>query len=284
LVSIVLFSLLRRFGREHLGFAAAALYAFNPISVYEIRLAHWDGLTVLTVLLGLSALTAGGALKAGAAVGLGALLKQFPLALLPIAALKERNARKLVTTTLGAGAIVTLGFLPFLLGCPKTMLESLASHPLWNGEAPRGVGVGTVQQVFSELGVPHPKLVWFAGFFALLAPAVLRARRSSHFELTGLVLVVFAYFTYATHRQLVVWALPFLIVFSLERRTFWPLALVVLGYAIRVVKPPWYFGLVHLFAGAWYYAAMIDAGSRSFRRRPALPELGLARPAASERR
>ena len=62
-------------------------------------------------------------------------------------------------------------------------------------------------------------------------------------------MVVLAYFTYATHRQLVVWALPFMIVFSLERKSYFPLVLVALGYAIRVAKPDWYFGIVHLAAG-----------------------------------
>lgn len=258
-IALVLFLLLRRSGKQELGFAAAALYALNPVSIYEIRLAHWDGLTALSVLLGLLALSEGRSTIAGTVVGLGALLKQFPLVLLPLAVLKERRLRKILPTCALAGAVVAVGFLPFLLACPDEVLASLSSHPLWNGEAPRGVGVGTVSQVLGELGVPHPELVWFLGFFTLLGFAVLRANRASLFELTGIVMVVLAYFTYATHRQLVVWALPFMIVFSVERKAPWPLVLVLVGYAIRLVKPAWYLGILHLAAGAWYYAAMIDA-------------------------
>jgi hypothetical protein len=134
---------------------------------------------------------------------------------------------------------------------------------LWQGEAPSGVGVGTVKQVFEKLGVPQPVLVWFVMFLVLLGFVAVRAKRSSYVELTGMVMVVLAYFTYATHRQLVVWALPFMIVFSLQRKAFWPLALVVAGYFIRLLKPAWYFGFVHLFAGAWYLVLMTRAVSRT---------------------
>lgn len=97
------------------------------------------------------------------------------------------------------------------------------------------------------------------GFGALLGLVVPHANRASLFELTGIVMVVLAYVSYSTHRQLVVWALPFMIVFSVERKVPSPLVFVFVGYAIRLVKPAWYLGLVHLAAGAWYYAAMIDA-------------------------
>jgi hypothetical protein len=257
--SLVLFVLLERIGKASVAFAAAGLYALNPVSIYEVRLAHWDGLTTLAVLLGLLAFTGGRSNVGGTVIGVGALLKQFPVVLLPLVALKERSLRKIVPMAVAAGAVVVVGFLPFLLECPAKVLASLSSHPLWNGDAPKGVGVGTVSQVFAEFGVPQPELVWFVGFGALLGWVVLHANRASLFELTGIVMVVLAYFTYATHRQLVVWALPFMIVFSVERKAPWPLVFVFVGYAIRLVKPAWYLGLVHLAAGAWYYAAMIDA-------------------------
>jgi 4-amino-4-deoxy-L-arabinose transferase-like glycosyltransferase len=258
-IALALFALVRRFGDEKLGFAAAVLYALNPISIYEIRLAHWDGLTTFVLLASVYALGSARLKTSGVLVGIGALLKQFPLALLPLAALKERNLRKAVTTSALAGVVLAAGFLPFLLACPAKLVQNLTSHPLWQGSAPSGVGVGTVQQVFEKLGVPQPRVVWLVGFLALLGFAALRSKRLTLFELTGVVLVVLAYFTYATHRQLVVWALPFMIVFSLERKTYIPLALAFAGYAIRLFKPAWYFGFVHLFAGAWFYAAMIGA-------------------------
>jgi len=258
-ISLVLFALLRKLGDEKLGFAAAVTYALNPISIYEIRLAHWDGLTTLALLASLYAFGSGRLKTSGLLVGLGALLKQFPLSFLPLAALKERSLRKAAVTSAVAGLALAAGFLPFLLACPEKFVQSLSSHPLWKGSAPSGVGVGTVQQVFEKLAVPEPRFVWLFGFSALLGFAALRAKRLTLFELTGVVLVVLAYFTYATHRQLVVWALPFMIVFSLERKAYVPLSLAVTGYAIRLFKPAWYFGFVHLFAGAWFYAAMIGA-------------------------
>src|SRR5262245_21589783 len=246
LIPIVLFVLLRKLEKEKLGFPAAAIYALNPISIYEVRLAHWDGLTTCAVLLGLYALIAGAGARSGAIAGVGALLKQFPLALVPIAAFSRRKPKTLLLMAGTAAGVTALGLLPFLLECPETLVRSLASHPLWNGSAPQGVGVGTVQQVFAELGVPQAKLVWAFGFSLLLIAGTLRANPSNVFYFTGLVMVVLAYFTYATHRQLVVWALPFMIVVALEMKAPWPLVLVGAGYAIRLLKPAWYLGFVHL--------------------------------------
>ena len=99
-----------KIGKGNLALPAAAIYALNPISIYEVRLAHWDGLTALGMLAGLYALAAGRTKVSGVLSGLGALLKQFPLVLLPIAALKERNFRTIAWMTAVASVIVVAGF------------------------------------------------------------------------------------------------------------------------------------------------------------------------------
>jgi uncharacterized membrane protein len=273
LIAIALFLLLKRLGKERIAVPAAVIYALNPISIYEIRLAHWDGLTTLALLASLYALASGKLERSGVLIGLGALLKQFPLALLPIAALKQRDVRAIARMTALSALVVAIGFSPFLLACPTRVLESLSSHPLWNGNAPSGVGIGTIRQLFEQLGVPQPKLVWALAFSVLLGLPALKANEKTYFVFTSLVMVVLAYFTYATHRQLVVWALPFMIVASLERRAFFPLVLVAAGYAVRLVKPDWYFGLIHLVAGGWYYVALSGAlaASSAAPRRSASP-------------
>ena len=58
-----------------------------------------------------------------------------------------------------------------------------------------------------------------------------------------------------THRQLIVWALPFFITITLDRIAYIPFLLICVGYAIRIIKPDWYFGLIHLGVGVWYYVA-----------------------------
>ena len=128
------------------------------------------------MLLGLYALAAGSSAKSGVLAGVGALLKQFPLALVGIAALAHRKLRASLSMAGAAGGVAALGVLPFLVACPERLLQSLASHPLWNGSAPRGVGVGTLRQVLTELGVPQPKLVWALAFSLLLVIGAARAR------------------------------------------------------------------------------------------------------------
>ena len=66
-------------------------------------------------------------------------------------------------------------------------------------------------------------------------------------------MVVMAFFTYTTHRQLIVWALPLMTIYSVDKKQYWPLLIVLIGYLIRIIKPDWYFGLVHLGIGGWYY-------------------------------
>lgn len=69
-------------------------------------------------------------------------------------------------------------------------------------------------------------------------------------------MVTLAFFTFVTHRQLLVWCMPFVILITLDRKAFIPFALLFVGYAIRIIKPDWYFGFIHLGVGVWYYQAL----------------------------
>jgi len=184
---------------------------------------------------------------------MGVLLKQFPLAIVYISFAKDRNFLKTLLLGSIAVGIVLLGFSPFLMKCPETFLTNLSGHPLWKGAASSGVGLGTVKDIFENLGIPQAKIVWLALFIPLLGVPFFKANRENNFYFTGLVMTTLAWFTYVTHRQLLIWVMPFLIVHAVEKKNYWPLGLVAVGYAMRIIKPEWYFGFFYLGLGVWYY-------------------------------
>ena len=101
--------------------------------------------------------------------------------------------------------------------------------------------------------MPFPKLIWFVIFISLIGIPAFKSNKNNYFYYTGLLMITLAYFTYVTHRQLIVWALPFMTILCVEKKTHWALGVVILGYVIRILKPDWYFGLIHLGIGGWFY-------------------------------
>ncbi len=253
LVPPVIYLLFVKIGKKEIAALSATLYALNPIALIEVSIAHWDGFTTFFFLLSLYYLHEEKIAKSGFWAGMGVLLKQFPLAIVYISFAKDKNFVK--TFILGALAIgvVLAGFLPFLLKCPETFFGNLSNHPLWKGAASSGVGLGTIKDIFENLGVPHAKIVWLIIFVLMLGIPFFRATKANYFYFSGLVMTTLAWFTYVTHRQLLIWVMPFLILHAVEKKKYVPLALVAVGYAMRIIKPDWYFGFFYLALGVYYY-------------------------------
>ena len=254
MVPIVLFLLISKLKEEKLALSCAAFYALNPITILEVGISHWDGFTVLFMLLGLLAMEKNQPIKVGVWTGLGFALKQFPLGLFPVFLLKTRSIKQTFIMGVGAALVIALFFLPFLLNCPTSLVDNLLNHPLWKGSA--SIGTGTLKNVFEHIGLPFPKMVWGVLFAALLILPSLHASKKNYLYYTGILMVTLAFFTYVTHRQLLVWCMPFIILLTLERKAYIPFIMLFVGYAIRIIKPDWYFGLVHLGVGVWYYVAL----------------------------
>jgi len=254
LVPVAIFFLFRTLKNEKLAFLSSAFYALNPISLIEVGISHWDGFTLLFLLLGLIAIKNDQPLKLGVWTGMGFALKQFPLALFLIYFLKTRDFKSTFLMGIVFSGVVLLFFLPFILECSTTVFDNLLNHPLWKGKA--SVGTGTFKNVLEQLNIPNAKIVWAIIFIPLLVLPTLKVSNKNYLYYTGILMVTLAFFTYVTHRQLLIWCMPFLILITLERRSYIPFILVCIGYAIRIIKPEWYFGLVHLGVGVWYYIAL----------------------------
>ncbi len=258
LVPVVLFLLLQKLDRKDLAFAASTIYAFNPMAILEVGIAHWDGFTTFFFLLSFMLLHERKTAWSGVAAGFGVLLKQFPLAIVLISFARDKNFKNAFILGIVTVGVVLSGFLPFLIKCPTGFFEGLAAHPLWEGVASAEVGIGTLKDVFQNLGVPSPKIVWLVIFILLIGIPFFMTNERNYFYYAGLVMVTLAYFTFVTHRQLIIWAMPFLIVFTLEKKAYVPFVIVFVGYAIRIIKPDWYFGLIHLGVGIWYYVGFLN--------------------------
>ncbi len=256
LVPIAIFVLFSRFLNEKIATTSSIIYAFNPISFVEVGISHWDGFTLLFLMLGLIAMEQNKPMKVGLWTGLGFLLKQFPLGLFPVFLLKTRSIKLTFLMGIAALAVILSMFLPFILNCPGTFVENLLNHPLWAGTASEEVGIGTLKNLFEHVGLPYPKIIWGILFLALLGFPSLKANKHNYVYYAGILMVTLAFFTFVTHRQLLVWCMPFVILITLERKAYLPFFLLFVGYAIRIIKPDWYFGLIHLGVGVWYYVAL----------------------------
>lgn len=255
-VPVVIFLLFKRVSNDKMAFLSSAIYALNPISLIEVGISHWDGFTLLFLMLGLLAMEQEKPFKVGIWTGLGFLLKQFPLGLFPVFLLKTRSIKSTFLMGIASAAIILFMFLPFIINCPSTFFENLLSHPLWKGAASEEVGIGTIKNVFDHLTIPYPKVIWGVIFLSLLALPSLKANKENYIYYAGILMVTLAFFTFVTHRQLLVWCLPFIIMITLERKAYIPFVLLFVGYAIRIIKPDWYFGLIHLGVGVWYYVLL----------------------------
>ncbi len=259
LVPIAIYFLLINFRDQQFALKAGAIYALNPLSIIEVGIAHWDGFTTLFLLISLIYLHHEKTVKSGVAAGLGVLLKQFPLAVVLISFARDRDFKKAFLLGITTIALVVIGFLPFLLKCPDTFFTNLMGHPLWRGVASVGVDIGTIKSLVLNLGIPHGKVIWLVLFVTLLAVPFFKTNSDNYFYYAGLVLVTLAYFTFVTHRQLIVWAMPFLITITLDKKAYVPFLLIFVAYAIRIIKPHWAFGFIHLGVGVWYYVAFYRA-------------------------
>lgn len=258
LVPLAIFAFFRKIGKEGIAATAAMIYALNPIALIEVGIAHWDGFTTFFLLLSLMYMHEDKLFKSGLAAGFGVLLKQFPLAIVLFSFVRNWNFKKAFILGVITVGVVVLGFLPFILKCPETFVQNLLGHPLWKGAASTKVGIGTIKDLFEQLSLPGAKMIWLAMFVLMIGLPAFKVKESNYIYYVGLVMVTLAWFTFVTHRQLLVWSMPFVIMLTLERKQYLPFVFMFVGYAIRIIKPHWTFGLIHLGVGVWYYIAFLQ--------------------------
>ena len=255
LVPLGIVILMRSLKQVKVGIWASAIYALNPISIYEIGLSHWDGIATFFVLIGLAAIINGKMERAGLYAGLGFTIKQFPLSLLLFGALYTRKISKTLRMTIISAVVILAILATFLIICPEEFFNGVFNHPVHQGTGSDEVLIGTVSGMFNKIGLESGKLIWGLLFgLALLVP-MLKVSPERILPFCGLTFVMLSIFFYVTHRQMIVWLLPFVFILLVTR---WRVALIptiflAFGYLIRVTKPHWAWGFLVLIAGVWFY-------------------------------
>ena len=260
LVIWLIYQLCLQFKKEKIAIWAMLIYALNPISFWEIRNSHWDGMTSLFFLISVLLVARQKHFQSGLVAGIGVLLKQFPVVILGILLFKERKLTPPIIAGMGLTLIVIAGFLPFLLKCPESFFEGVASHPLWRASTGGGTPSGSFGSLASfayHLHLPYAKKIWMILFAAALFVPAFLAKKENYYLFTGLVMVVIGFFTFDVHRQLYLWALPFIVILTLEQKKIVPFVLLLISYYLTKVKPEWYFGALQLFTAGWYYVLFL---------------------------
>ena len=255
LVPFAIYLLLKSMNQERIGQWASMIYAINPISIYEIALSHWDGMAVLFALLGLTAIIKNKMEVAGVFAAIGFMVKQFPLAIILVGILHTKNLKRSLRMIISSVFVILLILGPFLIICPTDFINGIFSHKVYLGTEGEGIIVGSVASIFQYLPEPWGRVLWGILFgLALLIP-MLKVRQENILQFTGLLFVLLSIFVYVTHRQMIVWCLPFLFILLVQKwdRAWIPVLLLGIGYWIRLIKPPFYFGIIVLIAGIWLY-------------------------------
>ncbi len=213
------------------------LYAWHPLAVFEVAgSGHVDALAIPFILLAVLAWQRGKDAAAGVALGAAALIKIYPILLLP--AFLGRRRWPLL---LGCGATVLLGYLPLLPGTGWQILGHLPRYLADPYEVFNPSLMGLVIFLVSRLSTAPVFWASWIGRAALLGTLVWIVRREAG-DPQALLARIFVVATAATlltltlHPWYLLWIVPFL---AIQPRPAWIYlsVAVALSYAFYVVAP-----------------------------------------------
>ena len=231
---LILMHLLRSLGLPR---SRVILYAWHPLAVFEVAgSGHVDALAIPFILLAVLAWQRGKDAAAGVALGAAALIKIYPILLLP--AFLGRRRWPLL---LGCGATVLLGYLPLLPGTGWQILGHLPRYLADPYEVFNPSLMGLVIFLVSRLSTAPVFWASWMGRAALLGTLVWIVRREAG-DPQALLARIFVVATAATlltltlHPWYLLWIVPFL---AIQPRPAWIYlsVAVALSYAFYVVAP-----------------------------------------------
>ena len=213
------------------------LYAWHPLVVFEVAgSGHVDAVALPFILLAVLAWQRRQDVLAGNALGAATLGKIFPILLVPAFLGRRRWA-----TLLGSGAIILLGYLPFL---PTAGLQVLGHLPRFLADPDEMFNPSLMGLVVLLASHASRDPVWWAasiGRIALLCTLAWLAWRKTetHQDLLARIWVVAGAMTLLTltlHPWYLLWLVPFL---AIQPRPAWIYlsGAVVASYSFYIVTP-----------------------------------------------
>ena len=231
---LILMHLLRSLGLPR---SRVILYAWHPLAVFEVAgSGHVDALAIPFILLAVLAWQRGKDAAAGVALGAAALIKIYPILLIP-----AFFGRRRWPLLLGCAATLLAGYLPFL---PQTGWQVLGHLPRYLADPYEMFNpslMGLVILLGSRLSVAPVAWASWIGRVALLGTLAWLARREAA-DPQALLARIFVVATTATlltltlHPWYLLWIVPFL---AIQPRPAWIYlsVAVALSYAFYVVAP-----------------------------------------------
>ncbi|MBI2563207.1 MAG: DUF2029 domain-containing protein [candidate division NC10 bacterium] len=232
---LILVHLLRTLGLPR---SRVILYAWHPLAVFEVAgSGHVDALAIPFILLAVLAWQRGKGAAAGVALGAAALIKIYPILLLPAFFGKRRSP-----PLLGCAVTLLAGYLPFL---PQTGWQVLGHLPRYVAD-PHEVFNPSLMGPVILLGwrFSTAPVLWasWIGRAALLGTLAWLARREAT-DPQALLARIFVVATATTlltltlHPWYLLWIVPFL---AVQPRPAWIYlsGTVVLSYAFYIVASP----------------------------------------------
>lgn len=197
------------------------LWFFNPISIYIIVLmGQIDGIPAMLTLLSIFLLKAKKQTWSAVALGLGGVLKTYPLLLLPFLAITAKRNKK------GQLLLFGIGFLAyFLLIAPFLGSQAFYQNTLASGLSQR-IFQAAIDLGFGEKFLLVPALLIFLFLHAYSKNKGNPESTTNYFLAVLLALLAGTHF----HPQWTIWVLPFLLLFTTKHKAWLELTLFVLAW------------------------------------------------------
>jgi len=222
---------------------------FNPVSLYGIyMLSQFDVLMALFTVASLILVKNHKLPQAACLLGLGAMIKSYPLLLLPFVIFRSKDKRQFALTCLAAVAGLLLPLLPVLNSSAFrfTMSQSNLMARIFQA----GIEVGGGQSLPIYV-VCYTLVLWFS------------FKRKNETDLlpefltTTLTVLLFAHF----HAQWAIWSLPFLaVVWAKDKANLWPVYLALaIGYFFTNFLIADQFVLTGIFSSLNNHALLVPA-------------------------
>ncbi len=232
---LILIHLLRTLGVPR---SRVILYAWHPLAVFEVAgSGHVDALAIPFILLAVLAWLRGRDAATGVALGAAALIKIYPILLIPAFFGRRRSP-----LLLGCGATLLLGYLPLLPGTGWQILGHLPRYLADPYEVFNPSLMGLVILLVSGLSTAPVFWASWIGRLGLLGTLawLTRSRAETPHHLLARIFVMATATTLLTltlHPWYLLWIVPFL---AMQPRPAWIYlsGAVALSYAFYVVTPP----------------------------------------------
>ncbi|OLS21771.1 MAG: hypothetical protein HeimC2_32300 [Candidatus Heimdallarchaeota archaeon LC_2] len=244
LIPFVIFKIGTKLNKKEIGLRASVLYALNPIPIYEIMWATFHSIASLFLLLAFYYLLGNRPLFTGLFISLGFLTSQFPLFFfIIVGGYWIREFKKIILSftsfLLTSASLIAIVLIPNGTSLSQ-MLTDLGSHPSYQAtgqQCPRPILImanilfGITIDVLNLFSI-----LLFLSFAMVPVYYMIKHKKENLiFNYVVYEFVLLTIFFYCVHTKYILWSLPLIIFWSIERvEVFGKIPkYILIGYVLR---------------------------------------------------